>query len=269
LTLVARPDQSYIIGATPRSGSTLLCDLLSRTGVAGRPAEHFEHLQATDLPRQPRQYFEDLDAPEVLDLLAPTAAGHPRPPGAFAERLPEVIRAGSTPNGVFATKVMWGYLPDVLVGLRELPGADGLHAPQLLEHAFPGVRYVQVLRRDKVAQAVSLWTAVQTAQWRDDGDGPVDPGHPPEYAFRGIDHLVDQLTAQERAWTRWFQAAGIEPVVVVYEELAERPRQVVGGVLEALGLEPAEVPEPSMRRQSSSRSAEWAARYQADREAAA
>jgi trehalose 2-sulfotransferase len=265
--MTVRPDHSYLVCATPRSGSTLLCELLSATGVAGRPAEHFERLQATSLPRQPHQYFEGLDAPEVFEHLAPTDPGHPRPPGAFAAAFGDVLRAGSTPNGVFASKVMWGYLPDLLLGLRELPEVGGLRAHEALAAAFPRLRYVQVLRRDKAAQAVSLWTAVQTAQWRDEGEGPSH--HEPEYVFRGVDYLVDQLTAQERAWTRWFAAAGIDPVVVVYEELADAPRAVVGDVLDALGLERADVTHPRMRRQSSPRSLDWLARYWADRQAAA
>ncbi|HMF66717.1 MAG TPA: Stf0 family sulfotransferase, partial [Phyllobacterium sp.] len=33
--------RSYVICGTPRSGSTLLCDLLESTGIAGRPASYF------------------------------------------------------------------------------------------------------------------------------------------------------------------------------------------------------------------------------------
>ncbi|MEA2292878.1 MAG: trehalose 2-sulfotransferase [Solirubrobacteraceae bacterium] len=260
---VELPDQAYLVCATPRSGSTLLCELLSATGVAGRPQEYFEDLQATSRPRQPRQYFDGLDAPEVLELLAPAEPGVPRPPGSFARRFPEILREGTTPNGVFGAKLMWGYLPDLLLGVREIPEASGRRAPEALAAAFPRLRYVQVLRRDKVGQAVSLWTAVQTAQWRDDGDGPHQ--HEPEYAYRAIDHLVEQLTAQERAWTRWFANAGLTPVTVVYEDLAATQRAVVGDVLDALGLERADVAEPPMRRQAGGRSLEWATRYQAER----
>src|SRR3954470_20613928 len=253
------PNQSYLVAATPRSGSTLLCELLTSTGVAGRPAEHFEALQATGMPRQPREYFESVDAPEVIELLAPSIPGAPVTPEAFRATYEAALRDGTTPNGVFATKVMWGYLPDLLLGLRALPQAEGLRPPHALAAAFPGLRYVQVLRRDKVAQAVSLWTAVQTAQWRDDGDGP--GYHDPEYSFRGIEHLVDQLTAQERAWTRWFAGAGIEPVTIGYEELAAHPRSESHRVLDALGLEPADVPEAGMRRQADGRSLEWIERF--------
>jgi len=199
----------------------------------------------------------------VLDLLAPTQPGAPVTPEAFRRTYDAALRDGTTPNGVFASKVMWGYLPDLLLGLRTLPQSQGLRPPQALAAAFPRLAYVQVLRRDKVAQAVSLWTAVQTAQWRDDGRAPTE--HDPEYSFRGIDHLADQLLAQERAWTRWFAGAGIEPVTIVYEELAEEPRGVTHRVLDGLGLEPADVPDPGMRRQAGGRSVEWIERYHDER----
>jgi trehalose 2-sulfotransferase len=263
---MSAPEHSYLVAATPRSGSTLLCELLAGTGIAGRPAEYFEQLHATGLPRQPRQYFEGLEDPEVLNLLAPTVPGTPVSPEAFRERFEGALAQGTTANGVFAAKVMWGYLPDLLLGLRSRFGADGRRAPDTLAFAFPGLRYVQVLRRDKVGQAVSLWTAVQTAQWRDDGRREPATAHAPEYAFRAIDHLVEQLTAQERAWTRWFAAAGIEPVTVVYEELAASPREVVHGALAGLALEPADVPIPRMQRQAGARSQEWVERYVAERD---
>ena len=44
-------------------------------------------------------------------------------------------------------------------------------AARTLEDVFGPLRYVQVMRRDKVAQAVSLWTAIQTQAWRS-GDEP-------------------------------------------------------------------------------------------------
>src|SRR4051812_11663231 len=38
---MADPSSSYLICATPRSGSWMLCSILSQTGIAGRPAEFF------------------------------------------------------------------------------------------------------------------------------------------------------------------------------------------------------------------------------------
>ena len=44
------PTHTYLICATQRSGSTLLCELLKQTGVAGRPEEYFEAQFETGVP---------------------------------------------------------------------------------------------------------------------------------------------------------------------------------------------------------------------------
>ena len=71
---------SYLVCATPRSGSTLLCEGLKATGVAGRPEEYFEALRQTGRPRQPRQYFADRDDPSLGGLLPNSSPTHPSPP---------------------------------------------------------------------------------------------------------------------------------------------------------------------------------------------
>ena len=58
---------SYLVCATERSGSTLLCELLAGTGVAGRPEEFFEFLSATGRVRQPREYFPGDADPSILE----------------------------------------------------------------------------------------------------------------------------------------------------------------------------------------------------------
>src|SRR5436190_15977397 len=63
------PHCSYLICATPRSGSTLLCEALTNTGVAGFPKEYFETLKDTGLPRRPMEYFETWDNTEIAELL--------------------------------------------------------------------------------------------------------------------------------------------------------------------------------------------------------
>ena len=51
--LSMQPDRSYLVCATPRSGSTLVCHALEETGVAGRPEEYFEALRHSGRPRRP------------------------------------------------------------------------------------------------------------------------------------------------------------------------------------------------------------------------
>ena len=116
--------RAYLVCATPRSGSTLLCEMLRDTGRAGRPLEHFEILRHSSLPRQPREYFEDLDAAEVLELLPPLQPGTPssEAPEAWWAR---IVREGSGRNGVWGGKLMWGHVEDLVARARQLPGPGG------------------------------------------------------------------------------------------------------------------------------------------------
>jgi LPS sulfotransferase NodH len=66
---LAEPALSYLICATPRSGSTLLCAALDDTGIAGHPEKHFEVLLETGRPGQPRDYFQRSNDPEIWALL--------------------------------------------------------------------------------------------------------------------------------------------------------------------------------------------------------
>src|ERR1700678_2164063 len=92
---------SYLVCATQRSGSTLLCELLRATDVAGVPDEYFERLRGTGLPLQPRQYFEEASLHDIADRLPPTVAGRPEQPGEFEGWFRYVLGRATTTNGVF------------------------------------------------------------------------------------------------------------------------------------------------------------------------
>jgi LPS sulfotransferase NodH len=248
--------KSYVVCATPRSGSTLLCALLAGTGVAGRPEEYFERLAHSGLPRQPREYFEGVEDAELLAHLAPTDPGRPD----RADPIPAALAAGTTANGVFGAKLMWTHLLDLAERLGRSPDAA------LLAERLPEPRYVHVTRGDKVAQAVSLWRAVQTRAWR---AGEVSEEGKATYHGGAIAHLVAQLSEQDEAWRAWFAANGIRPLTIAYEALAVDVRATTVAVLDHLGAGDAEIPEPPLRRQGDDRSTRWVERFRAEPEAVA
>jgi LPS sulfotransferase NodH len=275
-TLRARPDLAYLVCATPRSGSTLLCETLRATGRAGVPLEHFEVRRATGLPRQPREYFTGVRDPSVLDPLAPLRRGSPdvEAPEAWSAR---IVAEGLTPNGVWGGKLMWGHVDDVLARARRLDGLAGADLGDVLGALLGEVRPIFVTRPDKVAQAVSLWRAVQTQSWRAGtparatrASGTREPAahDEPVYSFAAIDHLVGRLEADDAAWRAWFAARGTAPLVVVYDDLEADPAGTAATVLRALGLDDGGVRAPGVERQADERSARWAARYRDERAAA-
>lgn len=257
--------RAYLVCATPRSGSTLLCEMLRNTGRAGRPLEHFEILRHSSLPRQPREYFEDLQLPELLELLPPEQLGAPsrEPPEAWWAR---ILAAGRSDNGVWGGKLMWGHTEDLVARARELPGLGGADLDVVLRELLDDPRLVFVTRRDKVAQAVSLWRAVQAQNWRAEDASGAESG---VYDFAGIDHLVSQLESDERAWIEWFARTGGRPLGVSYDQLDAAPGETVAMVLDALGLPGAAVTVPRLSRQRDELAAAWIERYRQERGIAA
>jgi LPS sulfotransferase NodH len=265
-----QPQRSYLVCATPRSGSTLVCHGLEETGVAGRPEEYFEALRHSGRPRRPEEYFVGVEDPSIRDHLGERAIGgepQPRSPlwsrAAYDRYLDWAFEAGTTPNGVFGAKLMWGYLGDFAQLLRGIDGLEGLRVPQLFDAVFPNLRYLQITRTDKVRQAVSLWKAVQTQAWRRDDGNAGAPAVEPEFSFRAINYLVRLLTAHDASWDAYFLGLGLEPLKVTYEELAEHPEPVVRSVLDHLGIavpEPLDLGAPRLEPQADELSEDWVRR---------
>jgi LPS sulfotransferase NodH len=71
----AKPERSYLVCATPRSGSTLVCHALTETGVAGHPEEYFEALRHSGRPRRPEEYFLGVEDQSIRDHLGERSIG--------------------------------------------------------------------------------------------------------------------------------------------------------------------------------------------------
>jgi trehalose 2-sulfotransferase len=232
---------SYLVCGTPRTGSTLLCGLLASTGVAGRP----------------ESYFREPDEHAWARRLGVPVAGD----GSFDYRL--FVRAaraaGSTPNGVFAARVMWGTLHRVVDGLGAAPRPRG--DLEVLVDAFGQLRLVQLRRDDVVGQAVSWARAEQTGYWQDGDRSSAEP----RFDLGQIDELVRTIRAHNAAWSTWFAQHGVEPHVVTYEDVIADPRQAALGVLDQLGsgLPSDWRPAPRQRRQADEVNAAWVRRYHA------
>ena len=265
------PTRSYLVCATPRSGSTLLCQLLDDTGLAGHPEEYFEALRHSGLPRQPHEYFDPDRHANIVERLAfREMPDRPATPNELwvTERydryLAWALDAGTTPNGVFGAKLMWGYLGDFAQLLRGIDGMAGKPVPELLERVFPELCYVRITRRDKVRQAVSLWRAVQTQAWKQEpGTGNKSSAREPVFSFRAINYLVRLLTAHDASWDAYFLGLGHEPLTITYEDITEAHEPWVRRVLAHLGIavpSDLEVEPPRLKMQADELSERWVTR---------
>jgi len=242
LTMSTTPG-SYLICATPRTGSTLLCGLLRSTGVAGRPESYFrlpDESSWADRWRLARGHGGGCD---------------------YRDYVAAAVAEGSTDNGVFGARVMWRTLEEMVAKLGvvypDRAGAD----LELLTAAFGRTRFVHLWREDTVAQAVSWVRAEQMHYWQQ-GDTAA-PGRDPYFDPEQIRSMVQTIAENNAAWRDWFTRIGVWPYQVRYEALAADMAGVTRGILNFLGLK---LPRgrrivPGHRRQADGINEEWIARY--------
>lgn len=244
---------SYIICATPRSGSTLLCDLLAATGVAGRPHSFFRQEDVSEwadywgVPRSER--VDDLEFDRAY--------------------LAAMRKDGTGDTGIFGLRLMWASVAAASRLLDRLyPGLPDM--PTRFERAFGPTLYVHLSRTDKVAQAVSRSRAEQSGLWHLGVDGTererLAPERPAGYDASRIAALVGELQADDAAWTDFFNTHRIEPLRLTYETLSAAPHTALARILAALGRDPEIARGVSARtaKIADTTSREWEDRFRAE-----
>jgi trehalose 2-sulfotransferase len=221
-----QPRVSYMVCSVPRSGSSLLCELLAGTGVAGAPAEFFH-------PDKMAALREGWQTPDLDTYVR------------------ELLARKTSPNGVFGVKAHWGQY-------------DPLFAEKDPRTIFPDAHIVFITRRDRLRQSISWVRALQTRKWADQDRPRVE--RPAVFDADHITRKLGRIEREEKLWESLFARHGITPHRVLYEDLVETQEATVRAVLEWLGVAvPAalELPAPRLGRQADELSDEWAQRYRA------
>lgn len=215
----------YLIASSPRSGSQLLEELLTSTGLAGYPDEHFNPWHMGDATH----FFPD-------DLLY------------GPEHIQKLAKKYTTPNGVFGTKAHFLQIIN-FVGLDRL------------EDLYPtSLKYISLRRRDIVRQGISLARAVQTNSY----NSTMQPTREPVYNYYQIMQCIREVCVDAKGWETYFQQRRIEPYRVVYEEFVNDQKETVEGILEYLGIEiPADfqITLNTQKKQADLLSEKWVGKY--------
>jgi LPS sulfotransferase NodH len=212
-----------------------LCELLRTSGVAGRPEEFFT-------PDFRKPWFEQWGLPGDAS---------------FADYLAASRRYATGRNGVFGFKIQYMHV-QVLAREVSFVGASD----DVLEHLFPGSRFINLIRRDRRAQALSWFRAINTNEWFRTARTPQSqiPEAPAELDPVTVLMLERHLADQQAGWERYFKRRGIEPLRVEYEGLCADYRHEIRRVLSFLGLDEAAarwMPAPSLVRQSDDVTLRW------------
>ena len=235
---------TYLVCATHRSGSNLLCQALWHTDLCGRPQEFFSPTRAEKNAAE-----HGLSADPASD---------------YAAYISELIEARSTENGVFGGKIMWVHVAPLV----ETLGREGETTAETLGRIFPNLRYLWVRRDHKLRQAISMWKAKQTKIYNSLQEGQREsPPEPPQFDFEEIRKQKQRFESDDESWAQFFAESGIEPVEVHYEEFAKDHEAGVLSILDAFGIE---VPEGfqqkpiTYKKLADSTNEEWRERYIAE-----
>jgi LPS sulfotransferase NodH len=240
------PRRCYVVCTIPRSGSNLLTDGLRATRRAGMPKQFF-------LPKSEGRYGVQLGLNPNADY-----------PG----YLRGIVNTKTTRNEVFGFKLMSWYLDDFLARLRDTSAFGGAATNDLvmLKNVFPRLRFVQIVRRHKLRQALSTARALQTGLWKvQEGKTAL---REPQFDAELIEQSLREAERQENIWYTFFQRIDIAPFQVEYEDLCRDYEATIRGVLDFLKISlprGARIGSPVTVRQADETSRVWEERFLTER----
>lgn len=212
-----------MICTAPRSGSTLLCNLLAATTVAGDPDSHFHE---PSLDKWLAEY--DLQAMNFKTRFA-----------ALGMVFKAAIKCGKGDTDVFGLRMQrhsFGYFMQQLEQLYPAKLSD----LERIQDAFGPTLFVHLSRTSKLDQAISLVRAEQTGLWHRRFDGTelerLAPSRDQGYDAEAIRFHMAELVSFDEAWEAWFAQEKLTPLKISYDDLAKDPQAVLAQVLCALNL---------------------------------
>lgn len=169
-----------------------------------------EYLTSTGVLGRPLEYFNAAGRRMFGD------PGFPEEP---EKQIDRILTSGATDNGIYGLKISPGQFD---VAAKAIPWTTML----------PDLAFVALRRRDLLGQAISMARAVQTGQWRSTMAAKTAPA----YDGERIRECLRMVTRDYVRWDMYFARNGIDPLVLVYEDLVADPQSEVDKVARLFGL---------------------------------
>ncbi len=207
-----------VIFSTPRSGSTLLCDLLYKNNIC-IPHEYFQIDDYLPLLAKGWNCLKDesIDKQLFIDTL---------------------IQKRTSPKG-------W-------LGLN-LHG-EHLALFSAFKSLFPeaNYHYIHIVRQNSFSQAISYEMAIQTGKWSSHFRSDVIPG----YSFKAIKNKLDRIYHQNNLISAYIKMHGIDCQTMFYEDLVSSPKAQLERILPQSYIDHISI-NSDLKKQSSSLNQEW------------
>ena len=218
----------YAICSTNRTGSSLLCELLMNSGLAGYPADftnalHLEHFLPDCKAHRP------MTKKSMVELIGKYSA-----------------------NGIFGIKLPYASYK------KEIERST-------LLNLFPETpKFIYITREDKLKQAISALKAVGERKYYSFQE--VENKTKESYSKKNIDFYLNNIKDQESEWERYFSRTNSNPLRISYEELETDQTNTLTKVLEFLDVNVTKfVPSKTkLKKQSNDVNLEWEKKYKSE-----
>ena len=228
----AQTSLRYCIASTPRSGSTLLSRSLEATQLAGVPMEYYNIIFMGGWQR--------LNSGRPIHL---------------ESYLAELESRRTTSNGIFGIKAHWSQLQSLANQTRQ-PFTNILQTT-----VGKCTKFIQINRRDKLGQAISLHIANQIKVYHSDQLALRNAEDVSTFDASAISVNVARLFIEEASWSTYIKERGADAIEVIYEDLVADHVGTCRRVFDFLGLTGVDIPPPPTAKLETPETAEFRRLY--------
>lgn len=222
---VADPTQTkdvLVIFSTPRSGSTLLCDIL-RKNHACIPHEYFQPFQY--LPKLAKRW-DCIDNEKIL----------------VDKYIKSLCHYRTFSNGWLGINLHGSHIP-VFMSMRK----------QFCNLRF---RYIHLVRRDILGQSISFNLALQTGLWTE-FFSPIDKNITPVFNLEAIDSARKDIESQNRMIKSYIENNKIDCQEFFYEDLLSNWNENSLAISSIFGFDTPFVFTTNLKKQTNQLTTEW------------
>jgi LPS sulfotransferase NodH len=161
----------------------------------------------------------------------------------------------TTSNGVFGVKAHWSQL-QLIANQSRQPFTNILQSTV-------GVctKFIQINRRDKLAQAISLHIANQIKVYHSDQLSLRSAENVATFDASAISVNIARLFIEEASWSTYIKERGADAIEVIYEDLVADHAGTCRRVFDFLGLSDVDIPSPPTAKLATSETAEFRRLY--------
>jgi LPS sulfotransferase NodH len=224
------PQCRFLIAITPRSGSSYLCDLMTKLKIFGIPGEVLN------------QEF----IPKIIKNF----------PGRNPEEyIRNVMRARKTKNNVAGLKASWFQFRNFRDSMTD-------------SSFLAGFKYIYLTRSDLAAQAVSLYKATETSVFHTNiqhSEQAITKLESLGYDYEKIEEWYNHIDRQEKGWQNYFLENHISPLIITYEDIDNDILEVLTRIASYLEVDIKNIKMPEeasvFKKIRDQRNIEWAQRF--------